>query len=81
MTSGDDRLLAALRRRDSDRVRAERVRRRCHGVLARGRAPVIQTPARAARIWRVVESVVVGGFCVIYMCAVAVMAIQAHGAL
>jgi hypothetical protein len=73
-----DYLLAELPRPDSNAARQERVRSRCHNELARRprpRSPVLRlTPMR-----RRVETVLVGGFCAAYLCALALQALHSHG--
>jgi hypothetical protein len=76
-----EQLLAGLPRSDSDGSRFERVRSRCHDVLARGRQRVVRSESRAVRIGRVLESVMVCGFCLIYLSAVVVLALRSQGML
>lgn len=70
-------MLAGLRQSDSDASRSERVRARCHKVLAHNRPAVI--PARRQRLQRALEFAVVGGFCAVYLSAVTVLALQTRG--
>jgi hypothetical protein len=76
-----DRGLAGLPRSESDARRSSRVRSRCHAILARQRAPVPALGSGSGRHRRALESAVVGGFCVIYLCAVAFVALRSHGLL
>ena len=62
-------VLAGLPRANSDAARSERVRFRCHRALTRR--------SRSSTI----ESAVVGGFCAVYLCFVAIMALHSHGLL
>lgn len=78
--NADERLLSALPRTDSDPARAKRVRARCHGVLAAKRTPVVDAHSGASRRWRAFESAAVGGFSLIYLCAVALFALRVNGA-
>jgi len=73
-TSVDD-VLAGLPRANSDAARSERVRARCHRTLSR-RSDVRISPLR-----RAIESAVVGGFCAVYLCLLALMALHTHGKL
>jgi hypothetical protein len=59
----------------ADPARADRVRARCHGVLAARRASLERSRRRAAFWKRVVAPALVGGFCIIYICAVIVDAL------
>ena len=77
--TGVEDVLRELPRTNSDSVRAERVRQRCHKTLARPRSlPAI---ARSAKMGRTFESVVVSGFCAVYFLGVALMALRTHGLL
>jgi hypothetical protein len=70
-----ERLMGGLPALDSDAVRAERVRARCHRVLAHGKsAPPKGRPCR-------LEAALVGAFSVIYLCAVALFALKSQGVL
>ncbi len=70
-------VLAELPRPNSDGMRAERVRARCHRALSRSQRPAVQSPP----LRRAIESAVVGGFCAVYLCAMAIVALHTHGVL
>jgi hypothetical protein len=72
--------LQALPHIDSDSARAQRVRARCHTVLVARRARAVRTQGGAARRRRALESAAVGVFSLIYLCAVALFALQLNGA-
>lgn len=55
--------------------RGEHTIARCHERLARRRKR-LQGTARANTRYLVVERVLIGGFCVIYICGIAIVAIQ-----
>ena len=64
-----------LRPAAPDAARADRVRARCHSLLAARRASV-ERARRRADLWkRVLAPALVGGFCIIYICAVIVDAL------
>lgn len=74
-------LLAGLPRPNSDALRSDRVRARCHRVLARRQTPAVRSQLGRSRAWRAVESAIVGGFCTVYLSLIALMALQSHGVL
>jgi hypothetical protein len=73
------RTLGGLPAATADAARSDRVRARCHEVLSRHRlaAERAATRSRARRL----EPALVGGFCLMYLTAVAVGALRAHGLL
>lgn len=74
-------ILADLPQSTSDASRSERVRAQCHKVLERKRVTIIRAERRPLRPQHVLEFVLVGGFCVVYLCVVAVNALQTRGLL
>lgn len=72
-------MLADLPQSDSDASRSERVRARCHKVLAHRRPAMILAERRPRRLQRAFEAVMVGGFCVVYLSAVTILALQTRG--
>lgn len=70
-------VLSELPRPNSDGMRAERVRARCHRALSGSRRPGVQPPPPR----RAIESAVVGGFCAVYLCALVLVALHTHGVL
>ena len=79
MTPDVEQLLAGLPRHDSDVTRSARVRARCHDALTRATTPALRPAAMAHRSSRLVESVLVGAFCVIYLCSLALNVIRVEG--
>lgn len=73
-------MLANLPQSNPDASRSERVRARCHKVLAQPRPAVIRA-GRPRRLQRAFELVMVGGFCVVYLSVVAVTVLQTKGLL
>ena len=74
-------LLGALPQSHSDALRAERVRTRCHRVLARARARTQSVDTGTPLRSRPLEAALVGGFGLVYLCAVALFALKSHGVL
>lgn len=72
-------MLANLPQPDSDALRSERVRARCHKILERKRATTPRDERRPVRLQHVFEFVVVGGFCIVYLSAVTALALQTRG--
>lgn len=86
MTSDDAnepilRMLSRLSPAAPDASRSERVRARCHAVLARGVRRQARSENDAGRVARVIEPVLVGGFCLCYVSAVIFDALRAQGLL
>ena len=79
--SAVEMMLAGLPQSDSDALRLERVRARCHKVLAHSRPTAIRAERRPRRLQRAFEFVMVGGFCVVYLSAVTILALQTQGLL
>lgn len=72
-------LLEGLARSDSDALRSDRVRARCHRVLARRQTLVVRSRPGRSQAWRVLESAIVGGFCTVYLTLIALIALQSRG--
>lgn len=64
-----------LRPAAPDAGRADRVRARCHGLLAARRVAIERAHRRAVLWKRVLAPALVGGFCIIYICEVIVSAL------
>jgi hypothetical protein len=84
--SGDDnetvlRILSRLPMATPDASRSERVRGRCHTVLARRQRRAMRAGNRARRAPRALELALIGGFCVCYVSAVILEALWARGIL
>ncbi len=84
--SGDDnetvlRILSRLPMATPDASRSERVRARCHTVLARRQRRAMRAGNRARLRPRALELALVGGFCVCYVSAVILEALWARGIL
>lgn len=85
-TTVDD-VLAGLPRSTSDAARSERVRGRCMKTLSgsrhlrQGYGGQGRPAVPGSTMTRAIESAVVGGFCAVYLCFVAVMALHTHGVL
>ena len=58
--------------------RADRVRARCHGLLDARRASIHRARRRSLLWKRVLAPVLVGGFCIIYICVLFVDALGAN---
>ena len=84
MTSDDthDPMIDELRRLQSlapDHGWTDRVRTRCRTHLERSQARPARTNMTARLARRVVASVVVGGFCVLYIAALVTTTLRLHG--
>lgn len=71
------RLLSRLPMAAPDGTRAERTRTRCHAVARRH----VRSAQRRRDVRRVLEPVIVGGFSLIYLTAVAIDVLRWHGVL
>jgi hypothetical protein len=77
-----EEMLSGLPRANSEASRSERVRARCHNTLSGSRRPgVPESGVRLPRLRRASESVAVGGFCAVYLCVLALIALRTHGVL
>jgi hypothetical protein len=79
---GDDPKLAGLRRLlilEPEPARAERVRARCLAALAQRRSKAEGSTARAGFATRVLEPVLVAGFCATYLFALLQDVLRLHG--
>jgi hypothetical protein len=77
-----DRVFSALQRLPDMAAgadRSERVRSRCHGALMRQRRAGERAAVRARATRRVLEPLLVGGFCVIYFMAIVFGVLRVHG--
>jgi len=74
------RVLAGLPRGEPGNARADRVRARCRVLLARRVAATRRSTRRARRIHRIAETAAVGGFCIAYLTAILLLALQSLGA-
>jgi hypothetical protein len=86
MTSNDTnepilRILSRLPAATPDASRSERVRARCHAVLARRQRKEERARNGAGVAPRVIESALVGGFCLCYVSAVILDALLSQGLL
>jgi hypothetical protein len=75
------RILSRLPMATPDASRSERVRARCHTVLARRQRRAMGAGNRARLVPRALELAIVGGFCVCYVSAVILEALWARGIL
>ena len=75
------RVLSRLPAAAPDASRSERVRARCHAVLARRRRREARSRVGAPLALRPIETALVGGFCVCYVAAVILEALWAQGFL
>jgi hypothetical protein len=75
------RILSRLPMATPDPARSERVRARCHIVLARRQRRAMRTGNRPRQAPRALELALVGGFCVCYVSAVILEALWARGIL
>ena len=64
-----------------DASRSERLRARCHTVLARRQRKAMRAGNRVRQASRALELALVGGFCVCYVSAVILEALWARGIL
>jgi len=86
MTSDDAngpmlRILARLPAAAPDALRSERVRARCHAVLARRQPREARSGNGVGLARRVIEPALVGGFCLCYVSAVILDALRSQGIL
>lgn len=75
------RILSRLPMATPDASRSERVRARCHTVLARRQRKAMHAGNRASQAPRALELALVGGFCVCYVSAVILEALWVGGIL
>ena len=71
--------LDRLPRLTPDPDRAERVRVRCRTRLQRSRRRTARTSTVTGPPWRLLTPVVVGGFCVLYVVALAITTLRLEG--
>ena len=75
------RILSRLPAATPDASRSERVRARCHAVLARRRRREARSRDSARLAPRLIETALVGGFCFCYVSAVILEALWSQGFL
>ena len=84
MTSDDTRmekLLAELPPAEPDAARSARVRAHCLHILSKSSSAGTTTPHRPRRTVRLVASAMAGGFCLVYLFAIAAFALRFRGHL
>ena len=75
------RLLSRLPPATPDASRSERARARCHAVLTRRQRREARFRSRGGPLRRLIEPVLVGGFCLCYVTAVVVDVLISKGIL